>query len=287
MVPDTNKLRRLAKRVAKGLLILALLILVCASCSADRIILGENHKPVDAHGARRGILHVQGRNIECWTARSAAARSSEPVALVLYFVGRGDRADRWTAAVAGAWDKLPVEVWGVNYPASGGSDGPPSLVRVGENAVAAFDEVRHRFGSRPIFVEGGSFGTTAALCVAARRPVAGVVLQNPPPLRQLILGHYGWWNLWLVAGPVALQIPHNLDSVDNAAHSRAPAVFILADGDEMIPPAYHEKIVSAYAGDKRIIHIPGARHADGLPREAAEQLAQDRQWLWDKADHGK
>jgi len=46
----------------------------------------------------------------------------------------------------------------------------------------------------------------AALSVAARRPVAGLVLQNPPPLRQLIMGHYGWWNLWLVAGAVVLVL---------------------------------------------------------------------------------
>ena len=50
--------------------------------------------------------------------------------------------------------------------------------------------------------------------VAANRPVAAIVLQNPPPLRQLILGHYGWWNLWLIATPVALGVPSELDSLN-------------------------------------------------------------------------
>jgi len=264
------------------LLVVALLAIICASCSADRIILGENHDSVDAHGARREIIRSAGKSIECWIAPSKAAQSAEPKAFVIYFVGRGDRADRWTTAVAGAWDEFPVQVWGVNYPASGGTDGPPNLTRVGDNAVAVFDELRHRFGDHPVFVEGGSFGTTAALCVAAHRPVAGIVLQNPPPLRELIMGRHGWWNLWLIAGPVAHQIPQNLDSIDNARHSHAPAVFILSDADEMIPPSYHDKVVSAYAGPKHVIHMPGARHNDPLTREAAEQLARERKWLWEQ-----
>jgi hypothetical protein len=40
--------------------------------------------------------------------------------------------------------------------------------------------------------------------VAANRPCAGLVLTNPPPLRNMILQRFGWWNLWLLATPVAL-----------------------------------------------------------------------------------
>jgi len=38
---------------------------------------------------------------------------------------------------------------------------------------------------------------------------ADLILTNPPPLRQLIMGHYGWWNLWLAAAPQA-EIIHGL-----------------------------------------------------------------------------
>src|SRR5947207_1498270 len=107
-----TRARVLARATRKFAVVLALLTIICASCSADRIILGSNHQLVDAHGARREIIQSAGKTIECWIVRSAAARSSEPRGVVLYFVGRGDRADRWTAAVAGAWDKWPVEVWG-------------------------------------------------------------------------------------------------------------------------------------------------------------------------------
>jgi hypothetical protein len=29
----------------------------------------------------------------------------------------------------------------------------------------------------------------------------------------MILRRFGWWDLWLLAGPVALQIPKDLDSI--------------------------------------------------------------------------
>src|SRR6478736_2180132 len=64
----------------------------------------------------------------------------------------------------------------------------------------------------PIYVFGASIGSAVAMDVAANREVRGLILHNPPPLRQIILRNYGWWNLWLLAGPVALQIPRELDS---------------------------------------------------------------------------
>src|SRR5204862_540814 len=83
-------------------------------------------------------------------------------------------------------------------------------------------------------------------------PRAGLFLHNPPALRSLLLGHYGWWNLWLAAGPVALQIPDELDSVANAAHVRAPAVVVSGQKDDYVPPVYHRKVIAALAGPTQI-----------------------------------
>jgi pimeloyl-ACP methyl ester carboxylesterase len=172
----------------------------------------------------------------------------------------------------------------MNYPGSGGSDGPPKLAEVGPDAVAAYDALRKVAGERPVFIHAGSFGTTAALCVAARRPVDGLIIQNPPPLRQLILGQYGWWNLWLFAGPIAMQIPHDLDSIANARDSKSPAIFILSGGDQVIPDKYHRLVSDAYDGPKQIVEMPGAAHGDALTREAAEQVETGVDRVWKAAE---
>jgi alpha-beta hydrolase superfamily lysophospholipase len=243
-------------------------------------VLPSNHERINAPSATQKLIDVGGKTIECWVAKSPAATTRPTGAFVLFFVGKGDRADRWIDAVASAWNE-PVEIWGMNYPGSGAStDGFPRLKLVVASALAVFDHLHSLDPARPIFIHAGSFGTAAALCVAARRPVAGLILQNPPPLRQLILGRYGWWNLWLIAGPIALEIPSTLDSIANAQHTTAPAIFILAGSDTLVPPPYQQKVVKAYAGEKRVITMPNATHNSPLTHDAAQQFAKEMLWLW-------
>ena len=244
------------------------------------MVFPPNHETVNVTDAERKHVIVAGCKVECWVARSPGARTTEPRALVLFFVGKGDRTDRWTGAVASAWAEHPVEVWGMNYPGSGGSEGNADITKVIPDALAVYDAARQSLPGAPIFIHAGSFGTTVGLGVAARRPVVGLILQNPPPLRQLILGRYGWWNLWLLAGPVAMAVPPELDSITNAAKVAAPAIFILAGRDTTVPPEYQKKVVAAYAGEKRLVQMPWATHDDALSKEAATEFAKDLDWLW-------
>ena len=87
--------------------------MLLASCAGDKVVLGTDPGPVDPAGARRHLIQVDGRAVECWVARSPGARGSsavEPQAFVLFLVGKGTRADGWTTAVADAWGAKPVEV---------------------------------------------------------------------------------------------------------------------------------------------------------------------------------
>jgi hypothetical protein len=261
----------------------ALLFLLLLSGCADYFIVPANQKKLPEPHATRKLIDADARKVEVWIERSAAAQSSEPRALVLFFVGKADRIERWIDVVAVAWADYPVEIWGMNYPGSGGSSGPAHASLVAPDALAVFDAMKKEAGTRPIFVHAASLGTTAALCVVARRPVAGAVLQNPPPLRELILQMHGWWNLWLLATPVASHVPPELDSIENAKHARAPAIFIMADSDEVVPPRYQRMVVGAYVGPKREVHNPGARHDDPLTHEAAEEFKKDLNWLWKEA----
>src|SRR5439155_12173538 len=111
------------------------------------------------------------------------------------------------------WGDKPVEVWAVNHPGFGGSTGPPRLSRFGPAALAAYDALAAEATGKPIFVSGMSLGSAMALHVAANRPVAGLILRSPPPLRNLIMTRHGWWNLWILATPVALGVPAELDSL--------------------------------------------------------------------------
>jgi uncharacterized protein len=252
----------------------------------DHLILFPSSNPIDPYGAVRRTAPFENGQLELWTAKSRLAKESGRTDVyVLRFYGNADRADRWAAEEAEMWNNRAVEIWGMNYPGFGGSTGPARLSRIGPAALAAFDELRRHADARPILLFGASLGSAAALHVAAHRPVSGLILHNPPPLRQMILRQFGWWNLWLLAGPVALQIPRDLDSIANAKTTHAPAIFLLAERDEVVAPRFHRLVVDAYAGEKRVISLRGAYHNSPIEGAALADLHGALDWLLPRRDY--
>jgi len=246
----------------------------------DRLVLFPSTHRIDAGAAVRKSIPFQAGELEAWTSRSALAQQrGQPELFVLRFYGNADRADRWVAAEAEMWNNRAVEVWGMNYPGFGGSTGPTRLAKLGPAALTTFDELQKVAGSRPIVVFGASLGTTTALHIAVHRKIAGLILHNPPALRQIILRQFGWWNLWLFAGPMAYKIPSDLDSVANARTSHVPAIFLLAENDEVVAPRFQQMVVNAYAGEKRIISLPGAGHNSPIEGTALADFHHALDWL--------
>jgi alpha-beta hydrolase superfamily lysophospholipase len=277
-----HKGRRRRRTVLIGVFIAYAASMTFGGC-ADRLILFPSKQPIDAGRAQRFTIQNDGRDLEVWTARSPAAEGREPEAYVLEFCGNATRAEDITQYVADRWSRFPVEVWVMNYPGYGGSQGRARLSLIAPAAMTTYDALANRSAGRPIFLAGNSLGSVPALYVAAHRPSAGLVLQNPPPLRKLILGQHGWWNLWLLAGPVALQVPGELDSLDHAPRVTSPAVFLLADQDGVVPPKYQTLVTDAYAGPKRLIPLSGAGHNDSVKGHAERQLQCALDWLWESS----
>ena len=246
----------------------------------DLLVLFPTTNRINAGAAVRKTIPFQNGELEVWTARSAMARlRDQPEVFVLRFYGNADRADRWVALEAEMWNNRAVEVWGVNYPGFGGSSGPARLAKMGPAALTAFDELQKVAGTRPIVVYGASIGTTTALHIAANRKFAGLILHNPVAMRQIILRQFGWWNLWLFAGPMAYKVPAALDSIGNAGTSHVPVVFLLAENDEVIAPRFQRLVVEAYAGEKRLIALPGAHHNDPIEGTALAEFHGALDWL--------
>jgi pimeloyl-ACP methyl ester carboxylesterase len=246
----------------------------------DRLVLFPTTNRINAGAAVRKTIPFQNGELEVWMAQSALARQRGQAEIyVLRFYGNADRADRWVALEAEMWNNRAVEVWGMNYPGFGGSTGPARLAKMGPAALTAFDELQKVAGTRPIVVYGASIGTTTALHIAANRKFAGLILHNPVAMRQIILRQFGWWNLWLFAGPMAQKIPRDLDSIANARGSHVPAIFLLAEKDEVIAPRFQRLVVDAYQGEKRIIPLAGAGHNDAIEGTSLAEFHRALDWL--------
>jgi len=270
--------------ISAGAIAVVCVVALMFAALPDQLILFPTTNAIKTQGAARKTVPFESGALEIWTARSRLARQNgRPEIYVLRFYGNADRADRWAALDAEMWNQRAVELWGVNYPGFGGSTGPARLKRIAPAALIAFDALQKEARDRPIVIFAASIGTTPALYIATQRQVAGLVLHNPPALRQLILYQHGWWNLWLLAGPVAAQVPRELDSISNAKAVHAPAIFLLAEQDEIVAPRFQQLVAKAYAGDKRIIHLRGAHHNDPIEGIALTELYGGLDWLLPRA----
>ena len=61
--------------------------------------------------------------------------------------------------------------------------------------------------------------------------------------------------MWLLATPVALQIPREMNSVVNAQRATASGVILIAGRDRVAPPRFQWEIANAYAGPKEVIEL--------------------------------
>ncbi len=259
-----------------------LFILTIAGC-ADRLILYPPAHAVAKPGVQRRTIRDGGNTIEIFTARSAGAQDVEPRAFMLEFTGNMTRAEHIVAYVASRWEERPVETWVINYPGYGKSTGGAKLRNIPPAALAAYDELKCVADDRPIFVAGQSLGSIPALYVASKRDVAGVIIQNPPAIPDQIWKQHGWWNLWLLAAPVAWQVPREMNSFINAKRVTAPAVILIADSDRVAPPRFQWKVANAYRGEKRLIVQKDAGHDTHLNDADRARLREGINWLFARA----
>ena len=285
----------LTRSLVSRILLVGGVIALFTVFTPDHLLLFPPKDRQSTYGAAHRRLPFRGGELEVWTMRSSqspfyhgtqelhTAQGPRPAlapdVYVLRFYGNADSADGNVVLDAGEWPVGNAEVWGVNYPGYGGSTGPARLEAIGPAALTAFDALQKETAGKPVVVYGTSLGTTAALCVAAHRPVAGVILQNPPPLKQIILRQFGWWNLWLLAGPMSLHIPSALDSLANARATHAPGVFLLAEKDTIVKPRYQQLVVAAYAGPKRVVTQLGADHNAMLDAATTAQFNDAVRWM--------
>ena len=248
----------------------------CARSIADRLLLHPSTDERATYGANERWVDAPTGRVQVFTAGSPSAMGVEPERYVLRVMGNASRAEREATPIAARWGDVPTEVWCANYPGFGRSEG---VARVG-SLVPAVEAVWEAMGEeadgRPMYLDVDSMGSAVGLSIAASRkadlPAAGIVVKNPPPLRPLILERFGWWNLWLVAGPVALSVPAELGSIENAKQLHVPAVFIRATADGLIPPSFQERISDAYAGRKRVVLLDGADHATELTEDEEHSI---------------
>jgi pimeloyl-ACP methyl ester carboxylesterase len=246
----------------------------------DRLILYPTRQPMPISGAERLEVPVEslGSFVEVWIHRRPALVPSRRRIRLVHFIGNASRAEVETPLAQNHFpDDVMVESWVMNPPGFGRSPGQPALRSLVPAGLAVFDAASR--DQDPVFVSGMSLGSTIALRVAAERPGAAVLVSNAPPLQTLILEMYGWWNLWTLSAPVAAMVPSELNSLKNAPQATGPALFLMAEDDEVVPVRFQRRVFDAYAGPKQVVAMSGARHNDQVPESADSEVRDALTWL--------
>jgi len=252
---------------------------ILAQVIADKLILRPSRHRLSAIGKERQAIPFRKGSLEVWTQRVGTRDLDDVDLFVLKFHGTAGRAESSTYHPLDYWTDLRAELWSVNPPGYGGSSGMASVKSLAEAGRAAYRQMERIADGRPIVVIGNSLGTAIAMHLAANFPIAGLILRNPPPLKHLIVGRYGWWNLWVGAMLVARMVPPEICSIRNARQTGCPAVFLSSCKDRMVPPVFQEKIFREYAGPYRLMRLENADHASSLTLNEQREYRQHLDWL--------
>lgn len=129
---------------------------------------------------------------------------------------------------------------------------------------------------------GGSLGSVSALYLAAHNTVEGVMVQNPPALREVILAQSGWWHFKWLTRRIAAQIPSELDSLANARRVTVLAIFVTAQQDRIVPADIQRQIIDAYSGSLKVLALPDADHDTLLTETDPKGLRPMADWLYNQ-----
>ena len=258
-----------------------------ASWLTDRIILQPTRHSL--HVPQKKSLRFPHGNgeMEVWVHRVGLDTQQVPDLYLLEFPGTASRAEDSTDFVEACWSQRCVEIWAVNPPGYGNSSGTASLMKLPAMAEQALKEIRLVAGDTPVVAAGGSLGSVSALYLAAHFKVEGVIVQNPPALREVILAQSGWWHFKWLTRRIAAQVPRELDSLSNARGTTVPAVFVTAQQDRIVPTRIQRQIIAAYNGPLKVLAMPGADHDTPLTTSDIEQLRPMANWLYEMAATGE
>jgi fermentation-respiration switch protein FrsA (DUF1100 family) len=233
--------------------LLALAILTF--CQRDLLYLRNERVVQSATSvALTGIREFQlrtsdGQSLRAWYRPAAAGRP-----LVVFFHGNGgsiaDFTNYYRPLIADGDGVLTVEYPG--YPGSTGSPTEAGLLAAGEAAYGK--ALSLGVPSQRIVVMGVSLGSAVAVSVAAKHPIAALVLDSPPSSAADVAAARYWMfpTRWLIFDPYRSDL--------RIGHVHAPLLIVHGDQDTVIPIRFGRRLYALANQPKRFMEVPGAEH---------------------------
>ncbi len=208
--------------------------------------------PLSANATRLELDTDEGARLEGVHIHSRTPRPGAALALV--FVGNASNAQGVAVRMHEIWPERDIVAF--HYRGYAPSTGVTAAQALADDAPLIHDLVTERFRPGAIVAVGVSLGSGVAASLAARRPLAGLLLVTPfDSLSATAAQHYPWL-------PVSLLLRHDLRSAELLAGNRTPVAIVAAGRDEVIAPARTEALRRVVPNLVFDATIPEARHND-------------------------
>lgn len=207
------------------------------------------------------IETADGERVIVW---QAPPHGGKPV--VIYFHGNGEIV---ASRAAGRHRELTADGTGLvalSYRGYMGSTGSPSEEGLLRDAEAAWRFATSRYPASPVVLWGHSLGSGVAVALAARHPVARVILEAPFSSTVDVAA------LRFPFVPVRWLMLDQFRSDQRIGAVKAPLLIMHGEQDWVIPICLGERLFRLAHEPKRFVRFPGGNHVD-LDRFGAVAVA--------------
>ncbi len=190
---------------------------------------------------------------------------------VLFFYGSNEDLSHEAKRLAWLSNTMHVNAICFDYPGYGFSGGSVDIDAMESAALQEFDYVKQRSAPTartPIVSYGWSIGTSMAIHVAAKRQVAGLILQAPPGSADEMMRWsskhavpwYGRGVAKMKVDPAVQQVYENAAAIHKVI---SPLLVIQGELDDVVPIEQGREVFQAsQAPQKQFVEVPKAHHND-------------------------
>jgi fermentation-respiration switch protein FrsA (DUF1100 family) len=191
-----------------------------------------------------------GEKVIAW---HVAPKPTQPI--VLFFHGNGD----FLAGLIGRFHQIVapgVGLLALSYRGYAGSTGYPTEDGLHRDALAAYEFAAGRYAPDRIVLWGFSLGTGVAVALAAKRPIAKLVLEAPfTSAADVASSFYPFV-------PVRILMKDQFHSDRHIQAVRAPILILHGERDQAVPISLGERLFAMAPEPKRFVRFPQGRHED-------------------------
>jgi hypothetical protein len=190
----------------------------------------------------------------------------------------GDRSGRLPLALA--LSQIGYAVLLFDYRGFAGNPGTPTEEGLRSDALAAIEALaaQPEVDPKRIAYFGESLGASVAGGLATERAPAAMILRSPPP-SMTEMGRYHYPSLPVIDPLVLDRYP----LVEQVRQLRTPLLVLVAEDDEVVPPALSRRVFDAAREPKRWVTLAAHGHNDPALLAGEVLLAEVtvflREWL--------